>query len=144
MFYNTGIGTCVWIATNHKEMLRKGKIQLLDARTFYIPMRRSLGAKCRKIGEKEDGRDQIAEIVQLYGRLCDGDTSKLFDNTDFGYTRVTVEQPLRLRYQMTVEDKARFLDACPHLLDDMQVIDKALGREPQRESSPRCFSRLAT
>jgi type I restriction enzyme M protein len=131
MFYNTGIGTYVWIVTNRKERRRKGKIQLLDAREFYVPMRRSLGDKRRKIGEKEDGRDQIAAIVQLYGRFSDGDTSKIFDNADFGYTRVTVELPLRLRYQMTVEDKARFLDACPHLLDDVQAIDKALGRELQ-------------
>jgi type I restriction enzyme M protein len=133
MFYNTGIGTYVWIVTNRKERRRKGKIQLIDARAFYVPMRRSLGDKRRKIGEKEDGRDQIAEIVQIYGRLSDSDTSKIFDNADFGYTRVTVERPLRLRYQMTIEDKARFLDACPHLLDDVQAIDKALGREPQRD-----------
>jgi type I restriction enzyme M protein len=133
MFYNTGIGTYVWIVTNRKEKRRKGKIQLLDARELYVPMRRSLGNKRRKIGEKEDGRDQIAEIVQLHGRFTDGDTSKIFDNTDFGYTRVTVERPLHLRYQMTIEDKARFLDACPHLLDDVQAIDKALGREPQRD-----------
>ena len=46
---------------------------------------------------------------------------------------MTVERPLRLRYQMTLDDKARFLDACPHLLDDVQAIDKALGREPQRD-----------
>ncbi len=131
MFYNTGIGTYVWIVTNRKEKRRKGKIQLLDARAFYVPMRRSLGDKRRKIGEQEDGRDQIAEIVRLYGQFSDGDTSKIFDNADFGSTRVTVERPLRLRYQMTVEDKARFLDACPHLLDDVQAIDKALGREPQ-------------
>ena len=58
----------------------------------------------------------VAEIVQLYGRSTEGDTSKVFDNADFGYTRVTVERPLRLRYRMSVEDKARFLDACPHLL----------------------------
>ena len=133
MFYNTGIGTYVWIVTNRKEKRRKGTIQLLDARAFYVPMRRSLGDKRRKIGEKEDGRDQIAEIVQLYGSFTEGDTSKVFDNADFGYTRVTVERPLRLRYQMSVEDKARFLDACPHLLDDVQAIDKALGREPQRD-----------
>lgn len=119
MFYNTGIGTYVWIVTNRKENPRKGKIQLLDARAFYVPMRRSLGDKRRKIGEPEDGRDQIAEIVRLYGQFSDGDTSKVFDNADFGYTRVTVERPLRLHYQMTVEDKARFLDACPHLLDDV-------------------------
>jgi type I restriction enzyme M protein len=130
MFYNTGIGTYVWIVTNRKEKRRKGKIQLLDAREFYIPMRRSLGDKRRKIGEQEDGRDQIAEIVRLYGRFTDGDALKIFDNADFGYTRVTVERPLRLRYRMTVGDKDRFLNACPHLLDDVQTIDKALGRDP--------------
>jgi type I restriction enzyme M protein len=133
MFYNTGIGTYVWIVANRKEKRRKGKIQLLDAREYYVPMRRSLGDKRRKIGEKEDGRDQIGEIVQLYGRFADGDTSKIFENADFGYTRVTVERPLRLTYQMTVEDKARFLDACPHLLDDVEAIDKALGRKPHRD-----------
>jgi type I restriction enzyme M protein len=133
MFYNTGIGTYVWIVTNRKEKCRKGKIQLLDARAFYVPMRRSLGDKRRKIGEPEDGCDQIAEIVRLYGRFTEDGTSKIFDNADFGYTRVTVERPLRLRYQMTIEDKARFLDACPHLLDDVQAIDKVLGREPQRD-----------
>ena len=73
MFYNTGIGTYVWIVTNRKEKRRKGTIQLLDARAFYVPMRRSLGDKRRKIGEKEDGRDQIAEIVRLYGQFSDGD-----------------------------------------------------------------------
>ncbi|MFZ1403847.1 MAG: class I SAM-dependent DNA methyltransferase [Anaerolineae bacterium] len=133
MFYNTGIGTYIWIVTNRKEPRRKGKIQLLDAREFYVPMRRSLGDKRRKIGEKEDGRDQISEIVRLYGRFEDGESSKIFANADFGYTRVTVERPLRLRYQMTTEDKARFLDACPHLLDDVQAIDPELGREPRRD-----------
>jgi type I restriction enzyme M protein len=78
--------------------------------------------------------DQINEIVRTYGRFGDGpedgDRSKVFANQDFGYTRVTVERPLRLRYRITTEDKARFLDACPHLLDDLQAIDQALGREP--------------
>lgn len=134
MFYNTGIGTYVWIVTNRKEKRRKGKIQLLDARENYIPMRRSLGNKRRKIGEGRDGEpDQIGDIVKLYGRFTETDTSKVFDNADFGYTRVTVERPLRLLFQMTVEDKARFLDACAHLLEDVQAIDKELGREPQRD-----------
>jgi len=132
MFYNTGIGTYVWIVTNRKEKRRKGKIQLLDARESYIPMRRSLGDKRRKIGEGRDGEpDQIGDIVKLYHRFAETETSKIFDNKDFGYTRVTVERPLRLRFQMTIEDKARFFDACPHLLDDVQAIDKELGREPQ-------------
>jgi len=139
MFYNTGIGTYVWIVTNRKAKWRKGKIQLVDARDIWIPMRRSQGDKRRKIGEgpalegddRPDEPDQIAEIVWLYGDFARGEKVKIFDNADFGYTRVTIERPLRLRYQMTVEDKARFLDAAPHLLDDVQAIDKAFGREPQ-------------
>ena len=132
MFYNTGIGTYIWIITNRKVKRRKRKIQLIDARQSYVPMRRSLGDKRRKIGEGAEGEpDQIAEIVRLYGRFEEGKNSKLFDNEDFGFARVTVERPLRLRYQMTINDKARFLDACPHLLDDIQAIDKSFGREPQ-------------
>lgn len=138
MFYNTGIGTYIWIVTNRKAKERKGKIQLVDARETWIPMRRSQGDKRRKIGEgpalegddRADEPDQIADIVRLYGRFEASEKSKLFDNADFGYTRVTIERPLKLRYQMSVEDKARFLDAAPHLLDDIQAIDKALGREP--------------
>lgn len=133
MFYNTGIGTYVWIATNRKEKRRRGKIQLLDARDVWTAggsedNKRSLGDKRRHMTSS-----QIAEIVKLYGRQTEGETSKIFDNADFGYTRVTVERPLRLRYQMTLEDKSRFLDACPHVLDDVQAIDKTLGREPQRD-----------
>ncbi len=133
MFYNTGIGTYVWIVTNRKEDRRKGKIQLLDTRGFWTAggskeSRRSLGDKRRHITA-----EQIAEIVRLYGRAEDSECSKVLDNEDFGYTRVTVERPLRLRYQMTIEDKARFLDAFPDLLDDMQAIDKALGRDPQHD-----------
>jgi len=133
MFYNTGIGTYVWIVTNRKEKRRKGKIQLVDARDVWTAggsqeSKRSLGDKRRHLTVK-----QIAEIVRLYGRFKDGEQSKIFHNADFGYTRVTVERPLRLRYQMTLEDKARFLDACPHLLDDVQAIDKELGRNPQRD-----------
>ncbi|MGI8423961.1 MAG: N-6 DNA methylase, partial [Chloroflexota bacterium] len=133
MFYNTGIGTYVWIVTNRKERRRKGKIQLLDARDVWTAggsedNKRSLGDKRRHMTSR-----QIAEIVRLYGRQTDGETSKIFDNADFGYTRVTVERPLRLRYQMTVEDEARFLDECPHLLEDVQAIDEALGRTPHSD-----------
>ena len=133
MFYNTGIGTYIWIVTNNKEQRRKGKIQLLDARDLWTPggsadSRRSLGDKRRHLSEK-----QIKEIVCLYGQFRNGERSKIFKNEQFGYTRVTVERPLRLRYQMNVDDKARFLDACPWLLDDVQGIDKTLGREPKRD-----------
>jgi type I restriction enzyme M protein len=93
-------------------------------------MRRSLGNKRRKIGEGKDGEpNQIAEIVKLYDDFFNTDLAKTFDNTDFGYTRVTVERPLRLRYEMTEDRKSRFLDAFPALLEDVQDIDKQIGRE---------------
>lgn len=133
MFYNTGIGTYIWIISNRKEKERKGKIQLLDARDIWTPggsedSKRNLGDKRRHFTE-----NQIKDVVQLYGPFEECERSKILDNADFGYTRVTIERPLRLRYQMTIEDKARFLDACPHLLDDAQAIDEILGREPMSD-----------
>ena len=133
MFYNTGIGTYIWIVTNRKEDCRKGKVQLVDARNLWTPggseeSRRSLGDKRRHLSGS-----QINEIVGIYGRFEDGEHSKRFQNADFGYTRVTVERPLRLRYQMTTDHKARFLDVCPELLDDVQAIDTTLGRNLQSD-----------
>ena len=133
MFYNTGIGTYVWIVTNRKETRRYGKIQLVDARDVWTAggsaeNKRSLGDKRRHLAAA-----QIDELVLRYGRFASSDRSKIFENADFGFTRVTVERPLRLRYQMTINDKARFLDGCPHLLDNVQAIDEALEREPIRD-----------
>lgn len=100
MFYNTGIGTYIWIVTNRKEKQRKGKIQLLDARDKWQPggseeSKRSLGDKRRHMSHQD-----ISEIVKIYGRYGNTDNSKIFDNADFGYTRVTIERPLRLRYDL--------------------------------------------
>jgi len=98
MFYNSGIGTYIWIVTNRKEKRRKGKIQLFDAREVWTAggsedNKRSLGDKRGHMtGTK------IAEVVQHYGQSTDSEASKTFDNSDFGYTRVTIERPLRLRY----------------------------------------------
>lgn len=126
MFYNTGIGTYIWIVTNRKQKHRQGKIQLIDARHRWQPMRRSLGDKRRYMGEED-----IAIVVQEYGNFVETETSKIFENEDFGYNRVPIERPLRLLYQMDIDRKLRFLDGVPHLLDDVQAIDKQLGREPR-------------
>ena len=130
MFYNTGIGTYVWIVTNRKEERRRGTIQLVDARDLWTPggsaeSRRSLGDKRRHLADH-----QIDKIVSLYGRFEDAERCKSFRNIEFGYTRVTVERPLRLRYQMTLDAMERFLDVCPELLDDVQAVDEALRRQP--------------
>lgn len=128
MFYNTGIGTYIWIVTNRKETRRKGKIHLVDARERWQPLRRSLGDKRREFSEAH-----IQAVVREYGAMAELQTSKTFDNTDFGYSRLTIERPLRLFFQITLERKERFLDACPELLDDLQAIDAAIGREPSRD-----------
>jgi len=130
MFYNTGIGTYIWIVTNNKKRQRRGKIQLLDVRDLWTPggsadSKRGLGDKRRHLSEK-----QIAQIVRLYGQFRNGERSKVFRNEDFGFTRVTVERPLRLRYQMTAGRKKTFLDEHPDLADDVRAIQRKLGNEP--------------
>ena len=148
LFYNTGIATYVWILTNRKEKQRRGSIQLIDGRSFWVPMKKSLGNKRRKIGEPRTGRpedakdpDHIGELTRIFGNFEDGESrwiqfgrkqknnpdvlqvtvtapsdeqieveswkqlivSKVFDNEDFGFHKITVERPLRLNFQATSE-----------------------------------------
>lgn len=93
LFYNTGISTYIWVLTNQKSAKRKGKIQLVNASEFSKPMRKSLGSK-RKFIEPS----QIEDIEKLYKNFDNQDTknSKIFDNSDFGFTKVTVERPKNL------------------------------------------------
>jgi type I restriction enzyme M protein len=122
LFYNTGISTYIWIITNKKEQHRKGKIQLIDARKFYHKMRKSLGNKRNVIGDGDDNRfDHISLITRIHsdfvqnqelefesnGELKTAIVSKIFDNTDFGYRKITVERPLRLNFQASAERIAR-------------------------------------
>ncbi len=96
LFYNTGISTYFWIVTNRKSSKRRGKVQLNDERQSFTKMRKSLGEKRKQIPA-----DQIADIVRLYGEFEDNDRSKIFPNEAFGFMRITVERPLRLRYTVT-------------------------------------------
>lgn len=112
MFYNTGIGTYIWIVTNRKAKPRAGKIQLIDARERWIPMRRSLGDKRRFLSD-----DIIADLTRKHGAFKTEDDSKIFDNDDFGYRRITIDRPLRLRFEYTNEAEEKFLDSCPDFLD---------------------------
>jgi type I restriction enzyme M protein len=95
MFYNTGISTYVWIVSNRKPAHRKGKVQLIDASSFWQKMRKSLGSK-----RKELSPEHIEEITRLFGDFKevtkDGvPISRIFKNEDFGYRTITVERPLR-------------------------------------------------
>jgi len=98
LFYNTGILTYVWIVTNRKKGVRKGKIQLIDGTSFFERMRKPLGEKRKIISESQ--KDQLARI---YGEFMDGEFCKIFDEDDFAYWKVTVERPLRLNFQASAE-----------------------------------------
>ncbi len=96
LFYNTGISTYFWVVTNRKRPERRGQVQLLDARELWQKMRKSLGDK-----RKELSAVHIAEITRLYGDFEDGERVKILPNEAFGFLRVTVERPLRLRWEIT-------------------------------------------
>ena len=98
LFYNTGISTYIWILTNRKDPMRKGKIQLVDATSFYQRMKKSLGEKRNELSP-----EHIDEIVRIYGSFKEGEFCKIFDNEDFGYRKITVERPLRLNFQISEE-----------------------------------------
>ncbi|NMG83700.1 MAG: N-6 DNA methylase [Methanosarcinales archaeon] len=98
LFFNTGIHTYIWVLTNEKPTERVGKIQLIDATSFFKKMRKSLGNK-RNYLSVED----IKEIVELYDKFEENKYCKIFDNDVFGYTKVIVERPLQLNYQVTEE-----------------------------------------
>ena len=98
LFYNTGINTYIWILTNRKEKHRRGKIQLINATSYFEKMRKSLGNKRHEISA-----EQIAEITRLYGEFTEGEHVRIFDNEDFGYYRITVERPLRLNFRVDDE-----------------------------------------
>ncbi|HEY7830998.1 MAG TPA: class I SAM-dependent DNA methyltransferase [Solirubrobacteraceae bacterium] len=104
LFYNTGISTYFWIVTNRKAPERQGKVQLVDAREYFIKMRKSLGAK-----RKEISAAQIEDITRLYGEFAEGNQVKIFPNEAFGFLRITVERPLRLRWEVTDETIAAVL-----------------------------------
>ncbi len=92
MFYNTGIGTFIWILSNRKEERRKGKIQLIDATAMKSPLRKNMGKKnCEITSEIR------SEIVRIFTEMEQSKVSMIFDNEEFGYWSVTVERPLRLR-----------------------------------------------
>jgi type I restriction enzyme M protein len=90
LFFNTGISTYVWIVTNKKKEHRKGKVQLINATELHSSMKKSLGSK-RKFMKDE----QIDTILELYNSFEEGERSKIYDNTFFGYTKATIEQPLK-------------------------------------------------
>jgi type I restriction enzyme M protein len=116
LFYNTGIFTYIWLVTNRKAPERRGKVQLIDGTRFSQRMKKSLNNKRNEITE-----DQIRHLTRLYGNYQDGETadvkingdtetrvvSRIFENREFGFLKVTVERPLRMNFEATPERIAR-------------------------------------
>lgn len=119
LFYNTGIATYVWLLTNRKAPDRRGKVQLVDATSFWVPMRKSLGDKRREIPLERsqdilrivtDFRDGDARPVTKNGETAEVVVSRIFPTTHFGFRKITVERPLRLNFRTAPERIARLED----------------------------------
>lgn len=127
IFYNTGIATYIWVLSNKKAgTKREGKVQLINANGLYEKRRKALGNKRNDIPESA-----IAEITKLYGDFVESEISKIFDTTDFGYTKITVERPLRLNYAVS-EDRIEYLtnpQTIPDALDDLRDPKERNGEE---------------
>ncbi len=168
LFYNTGISTYLWVLTNRKEKPRKGKVQLIDARPFWVQMEKSLGNKRRRIGDpsdKEKDPDHIGELTKIFGDFRDGQTrtfteedpvthepvqrqrvvSKIFDNEDFGYHKITVERPLRLNFQASAErlarldDESGFKNLAKSTKKDPAVCQQEIAAGQQRQEALRAL-----
>ncbi len=140
LFYNTGISTYVWVVTNRKEQKRKGKIQLINGTTFFKKMSRSLGNKRNELSDED-----IATITKIYGDFKAGKYSKIFYNSDFGYSRITVERPLIDEKGKIAKDKqgnpkadAKLRDAENVPLKKGQVVstEKDIDEYMQKEVLP--------
>ena len=99
IFYNTGIATYIWVLSNKKAPYRKGKVQLINANGMFEKRRKALGNKRNDISE-----EQIAEITRTYGDFKESEISKIFDNEQFGYSKITVERPTRYSYEFLAND----------------------------------------
>jgi type I restriction enzyme M protein len=170
LFYNTGISTYLWVLTNRKEKPRKAKVQLIDARPFWVQMEKSLGNKRRRIGDpsdKEKDPDHIGELTKIFGHFRDGQTrtfteedpvthqpvqrqrvvSKIFDNEDFGYHKITVERPLRLNFSASAErlarldDESGFKNLATSAKKDPAVRQQEIEAGQKRQEEIRAFLR---
>jgi type I restriction enzyme M protein len=132
MFYNTGISTYFWIVTNRKSPERRGKVQLVDGREMFSKMRKSLGEKRKEISDT-----QIEEITRLYAEFTESDHVKIFPNEAFGYLRITVERPLRLRWEVTEETRAALAASKAY----QKLCETGIGDLPAEEV-PEAFKRI--
>jgi type I restriction enzyme M protein len=130
MFYNTGIATYIWVLTNRKPAHRQGKVQLIDATQWCKPLGKNLGKK-----NCELSTDDIARIMAVFLAFEETEQSKIFPNEAFGYWKITVERPLRLRVDLSDAARAQFRKTCKDADEEplANLVDRvavALGPGP--------------
>ena len=130
VFYNTGIATYIWVLSNRKMPSRKGKVQLIDATAWFKPLRKNLGKKNCVLGP-----DDIKRICDAFLSKEESEQSKIFANDAFGYWRVTVERPLRLKVELSASVLRRFEKGCTEAAEEPLVgvvegVASRLGEGP--------------
>ena len=130
IFYNTGIATYIWVLGNRKAPSRKGKVQLIDATAWFRPLRKNLGKKNCVLGP-----DDIKRIRDSFLNSEDSEQSKIFPNDAFGYWKVTVERPLRLKVELSAGARRRFGKLCTEAAEEplvglVEEVASRLGEGP--------------
>ena len=128
MFYNTGIGTYLWVLTNKKDEKRKGKVQLIDATSMKEPLRKNLGDKNCEMTQKM--REKVMELYLAFDK-ADSEYSKVFPNEEFGFYQIEVNRPLRLK--VNVSDEA--LEDFKNSAKDNEFYDFLMTNEKDTEST---------
>lgn len=123
MFYNTGIATYIWVITNRKPEARKGKVQLIDATGRFTPLGRNLGSKNCELSPSD-----TEHVTETFLNFAEKEQSKIFPNEEFGYWKITVERPLRLRSQFTKE-RVEALRFSSGEAETRELLYEALGED---------------
>ena len=142
MFYNTGIATYIWVLSNGKAAHREGKVQLIDATQWYRPLRKNLGNKNCELADED-----IQSICDAFLGFEETEQSKIFPNEAFGYRKVTVERPLRLSTELSLERRENFRDACRKAKEEplanlVDRVESEIGPGPHRDFN--CFMSAVT
>ena len=135
MFYNTGIATYIWVLSNRKPAHRKGKVQLIDATTWFKPLRKNLGKKNCELSEAD-----IQRIVDTFQMFEETEESKIFPNQAFGYWKVAVERPLRLTIHSDAEHLATLAEEAVKageagLENVVEAVDEVMGEGPHLDAN---------
>ncbi|HTW92418.1 MAG TPA: class I SAM-dependent DNA methyltransferase [bacterium] len=133
IFYNTGIATYIWLLSNRKPEHRKGKVQLIDATQWFEPLRKNLGKKNCRLSDAD-----IRRIADTFLEFKETEQSKVFPNEAFGYWKVTVERPLRLKVEFNHASRARLKFACAKAKDEdlpafADKLAESLGSGPHMD-----------